>query len=110
MARIKSEVILPNPIEDVRRRIDFTVEAPTLVVGVENKPWADDQQDQLNDYVDRLSERYGNRFFIVYISGDGSQPTSLSNKRRESLGTRFKLLSYPIELRAWLESCETHCV
>jgi hypothetical protein len=106
-ACVKREVVTSH-IEDARR-IDFTIEIDGLAVGVENKPWAGDQVDQLNDYVEHLSRRYGDRFVVVYLSGDGSKPTSLSPDRRESLGSRFRQLNYPTEVRAWLEACRDKC-
>jgi hypothetical protein len=94
------------------RRIDFTVEAGPIGVGVENKPWADDQPDQVVDYVRHLKAKYGeDRYFLVYLSGDGSPPSSISAGERGRLERQgsFSLLSYSSGLRDWLNACREAC-
>jgi hypothetical protein len=39
------------------RRIDFTVDMGPDGVGVENKPWASDQEEQVLDYVRHLAKK-----------------------------------------------------
>ena len=42
-----------------RRRIDLVIETKDWIVGIENKPWASDQKDQLLDYYEHLKKVFG---------------------------------------------------
>lgn len=43
-----------------RRRIDLVIDTPRLLIGIENKPWANQQDDQLIDYHQQLAAWAGN--------------------------------------------------
>jgi hypothetical protein len=64
-------------IESHRRRIDIVVDLQSFGIGIENKPWADDQEDQIRDYVAHLERRFAGKFVIVYLSSAGEGPTSI---------------------------------
>ncbi len=52
-----------------RRRIDIVIETPAVVLGIENKPWAAQQHDQLRDYLLELKKRArGRRAVLVFLS------------------------------------------
>lgn len=52
-----------------RRRIDLVVDTPRLLLGIENKPWADQQDDQLVDYHNQLQAWAGQRqAALVFLS------------------------------------------
>jgi hypothetical protein len=54
---------------DALRRIDIVVETPTVLLGIENKPWAVQQPNQLSDYLRELENRaHGRRFVLVFLS------------------------------------------
>lgn len=96
----------------VNRFIDFTLDFGTFGVGVENKPWAGDQPAQVPDYVGHLRARYGpGQFCLVYLSGDGSYPTSLSVEDRIRLEQEgcLKTLSYVPDITSWLRGCRGVC-
>jgi hypothetical protein len=61
-------------IENSQRRIDILLENPPhWVLGIENKPWAGEQEDQLKDYQAELDSKYKGeteRRHMIYISGD----------------------------------------
>jgi PD-(D/E)XK nuclease superfamily protein len=57
-----------------RRRIDITVHLGDRGIGIENKPWAEEGEDQLKDYRYHLEKRYKGRFILVYLSGQGEEP------------------------------------
>ena len=99
-----------NYIKPMQRRIDITVEFGRCAVGIENKPWAIEQDNQIKDYVEHLRAKCSD-FAIVYISGDGSEPQSINEHERESLTRekRLKVFPYKTNLRDWLESCFKEC-
>lgn len=97
-----------------RRRVDIVVRFPGAVLGVENKPFAADQPNQVADYLSWLdvTGREGHRC-LVYLAGvEGALPTTAS-VASERLRTRteegqFRALSYPA-LLPWLERARTRC-
>jgi hypothetical protein len=99
--------LIDNPL----RRIDISVDLPRFGIGIENKPWASDQADQVADYVKHMRLRHGERFLFLYWSGQGSVPSSLGREERETLERRSQLRvwSYNGELREWLEACRRVC-
>lgn len=76
---------------DAKRRIDIVIELsgpPHFLIGIENKPKAPESQNQLSDYAAQLDSwakgRWAkDRWALVYMSGDGSHPRSLTEIDRE---------------------------
>ena len=93
------------------RRIDITVDLGDFANGIENKPWACEGKDQLKDYWVHLRRKYKQRYMLVYLSRDGSEPVSLSKKNLARLSTagKFRSLAYPTDLRNWLARCFAEC-
>lgn len=98
---------ISNPL----RRIDILLDFGSFGVGIENKPWAQEQVDQVKDYLDNLSRRYGDQFLLLYFSGDGSAPTSVPVARlvRLEVSNQFRVLAYPLDVTNWLDGCREHC-
>jgi hypothetical protein len=97
--------------DSFQRRIDITLEVGDLGIGIENKPWAYEGEDQLKDYMVHLRRKYGDRCVLVYLSGDGSAPVSLGHAdvaAMEAAGT-LKILAYPTHVHGWLERCCQDC-
>lgn len=99
--------LTPQPL----RRIDILLEMDGLGMGIENKPWAGEQPDQLAVYQEYLENKYQDNYLLVYLSGSGHEPLSMSADRRERLKRegRLKVISYPVEFRKWLEACYKEC-
>jgi len=93
------------------RRIDITIDMATCGIGIENKPWALDQEDQVRDYQEHLNRKYNGNFVLVYMSGDGSDPTSIEEEFKKHLLNQKKLIifKYPDELIKWLRRCKKEC-
>jgi hypothetical protein len=93
------------------RRIDITLEIGEFGIGIENKPFAREGKDQLKDYWVHLRRKYPQRFMLVYLSGDGSEPTSLSTTDLTKLqaANQFRSLAYRTDLHQWLEGCCRDC-
>jgi len=96
------------------RRIDITIDFDSgeFGIGVENKPWAGESEDQIPDYKEHLKKKYkGDKFMLVYLSGDGSEPQSIGKDEREALKQkgRLKVLAYSTDFKDWLEFCYKEC-
>lgn len=89
---------LTKTIENDQRRIDIELKVGDFGIGFENKPWAGDQLKQLTDYAKDLGNRYGERFLLVYLSGDGHSPSedSIGEEERKELerNGHIEVLSY----------------
>lgn len=78
-----------------------------FAVSIENKPFADDQDEQITRYCNFMREKFGeDNFFMIYLSADGSAPTqkSLTNEERKKLGDKFLIISFS-DIRNWLSHC-----
>ena len=61
------------------RRIDVTVRGPGWICGIENKPFAVDQQNQLQDYWAAIkTEVDAGCARLIYLSGSNSFPSDIS--------------------------------
>ena len=70
---------------DKGRKIDIVLEIPgNRWIGIENKPWAKEQKDQIKDYMEDLQRKTeGGAAWVLYMSGDGRAPTTLPCKEPE---------------------------
>lgn len=94
------------------RRIDVTVDFGTFGIGIENKPWASDLEEQVSDYILHLDKKYCGNYALVYMPGDGRDPGSIKDEKElASLKSRGKLhvLAYSAELLKWLYACHSDC-
>jgi len=98
-------------IHNSLRRIDILVDFGTFGLGIENKPWAEEQPDQVKDYLEHLRRQYGDSFLLAYLCGDGSAPLSVpaTDLVRLEHANQFRLLAYPTGVRYWLELCMESC-
>lgn len=83
-----------------KRRLDISVEIPgsdgTYCLAIENKPYADDQRNQVKDYLTFLEKEYGDRFLLIYLSPTGQGPGewSLSCKKLDRWENRLAIMAY----------------
>lgn len=91
------------------RRIDIKLTfgdpgaaTPLGILGIENKPWAMDQENQVLDYISDFERRVGSNHLLIYLSGNGDGPTDYSTGGREFPG--LKVISYK-KLNDWLKDC-----
>lgn len=90
-----------------QRRIDIHLEFKHGAIGVENKPWAGDQKNQLIDYAGHLSIITKNeQWLLIYICNHepGTESIILDEQRKLSDAGRFVRLNYT-EIIDWLELC-----
>lgn len=111
----KVNLIRENPTTYIlksQRRIDITIDFDDKYgIGIENKPWAAEQEDQLKDYREHLKKKYKDNYFLIYLSGSESPPMSIEQGEREALERegKFITLFYPFEFKNWLELCYKEC-
>lgn len=94
--------------KDRNRRIDIVVECDNLILGVENKLGAGDQEDQLADYLDWLKTKSRNKpYYLVYLTPDGHEPSdyTLSAEARAKYQGHWCALSWLDLTNALIESC-----
>lgn len=97
-----------------KRRIDIYIELKDLTIGIENKIWADDQPNQLNDYATFLDQKSKGNYLLLYLNPYGLEPSSksITKKLKESLieQEKFKIISYKHDIinliNKWLVICE----
>jgi hypothetical protein len=94
------------------RRIDIVLSANSAAIGIENKPWAGPQEQQLGDYAKDLEKRY-RVSALMYLSGDPTSPPeiSLSVPDRQLLLDRHRYVewTYHHDLAEWLNDCAKAC-
>lgn len=96
--RIRIEQII-----DEKRRIDLVVQFGDSIIGIENKPWASDQEEQLSAYVSWLEKQRKN-WKLVYLCNEEPSEKSVTNKSREELETQKTLIRYEFhELADWIQ-------
>ena len=125
-----SRVTIESTNED-QSRLDIKVEIdPRHCLAIENKPWAEDQPNQVRDYLKAL-EKYESHL-LIYLSGNGKGPSeaSLGKADRERLAEqlaggrrRFAIMPYQavdlddefndfrpgFSLVDWLAECRVKC-
>ncbi len=98
-------------IESSKRRIDITINFNNFGIGIENKPWAGEQEEQLQDYHEQMNKNYGTNYQIIFLTQDGREPKSLDKNICNELSKNNKLLlfRYQHQIKSWLETCQEKC-
>lgn len=101
-----------SQITNNQRRIDIVIDFCDFGIGIENKPWAFDQKNQLLDYSKELEKRYGENFLLIYLTGSDWEVSeyTIPQKELETLKSksRFIQVTYT-DLKDWLLECEAKC-
>jgi hypothetical protein len=94
-------------IEADKRRIDVVISWANYAIGIENKPWTEDQPEQLNAYSQYLSKKYSNNYLLIYLSEGAPSENSIPKIRKEELEKegRYIQLTYSNDLDIWLNTC-----
>ncbi|ALQ49823.1 PD-(D/E)XK nuclease family protein [Nitrosomonas ureae] len=92
-----------------QRRIDILLKFESgEIIGIENKPWAGDQENQLSDYASFIEkEAAGNDWRLIYLSNN--EPSDHSGAKKEVIKKavseeKFVRLNYSTIVE-WLEDC-----
>lgn len=99
-------------------RIDIVLELPgNRWIGIENKPWAVEQEKQVENYLADLRGRTSSgrsaEAWLVYLSGDGSDSETLPDEDEErarcvTMGYRESAPDVP-SVEKWLRGCVQEC-
>lgn len=100
-------------ISKTQRRMDILIEWFSHGIMIENKPWANDKDDQIWDYKQYLERRFNEKFLIVYLSRGYQKPTenSITTQNLEILISKnqFIQISFENELNLWIRNCIKEC-
>ena len=95
---------------DQRRRIDITVGFEGFEIGIENKPWTHESNDQLKAYYSHLKDKPENEeFCLVFITPNGTHPTTIDNPEDLIQNGELYCLSYSSNILEWIEECWQLC-
>jgi hypothetical protein len=108
---------LENVCEKViskKRRIDIYIKLKGLTLAIENKIWADDQNNQLKDYSQFLERNSQGNYLLLYLNPYGLEPKSKSigDNLKETLvkQNKLKVIGYKQDIipliNNWLINCE----
>ena len=98
-----------------RRKIDIVLEMPdNHWIGIENKPWAEEQERQVEAYLNYLQRKVkrSGTAGILYLSGNGSDPKTLpkdSELRKYCRTVSYRKNSTRSSLENWIEQCWREC-
>ncbi len=95
---------------DNGRFLDIYLEFSNGVIGIENKPWASDQQNQLDDYASFLQmAARGKRWLLVYACNWEPSEASLNSAEREQYeqAGNFLRLDF-LQIAEWLDESACH--
>lgn len=126
--QVVTERVIPKS-----RWLDVSVEIPgpdgKYCLAIENKPFADDQRNQVRDYLRFLKQTYGDRFLLIYLSPAGEGPSSWSlppdelpkwpgrlavmgywsGPEQPAWGNRYDDFRVGLSLAAWFSACRRRC-
>lgn len=100
----------PVKTDDGVRRIDILIENDDWVIGIENKPWALEQHEQLEDYYDFLDKKKKADWHLLYIAGRNLNYTSIESETVDK--NTFAAVPFvgkdknKPDVLKWLESCQ----
>lgn len=97
-----------------KRRLDVYIKLKGLTIGIENKIWADDQNNQLKDYSEYLEKNTCGNYILFYLNPYGTEPKlkSIDKKLSQKLyaENKLKIIGYKQDLipliNTWLINCE----
>ena len=96
---------------DNQRRIDITLTfSHHEMIGIENKPWAGDQKNQLQDYATYIKNKAGDRpWLLIYLCNGEPSEDSIPKEERLQLEQAGHLITISYdELISWLLTCISH--
>lgn len=93
-----------------KRRIDIYIASKEILIGIENKPWAADQIDQLYDYSNWLAneaKKKNSSWLMVYLCNNEINDFTLRPETPQDL--RRNIIQFTFyQLAEWLAACAPH--
>ena len=104
----KQPQVKREDLTNQRRRIDITVGFEGFEIGIENKPWTHESNDQLKDYYCYLKDK-NEEFCLVFITPDGDCPKTIGKPKELIEKGELYCLSYNSDILEWIEECWQLC-
>lgn len=104
-AQVSTEYTITNS-----RRIDILIADQHELTGIENKPWAADQKDQLHDYARWLAaeaQRRGGGWSLVYLCNNEISEFTYRSRLSDDLNEHVKPITF-FQMENWLSNCALH--
>lgn len=101
--------------------IDIVIRWPASKywIGIENKPWAAEQEEQIKEYFDALLDKVSSgeaiatdRVLVLYFSGNGACPTTAPEdpmKRARCITMPYLAASNGPSVEGWIRRCRATC-
>jgi hypothetical protein len=106
-AKVKTESEI-----DGGKKIDILIEfqSSKFAIGIENKPWAEEGEEQLSSYNKYLKNKW-DKYILIFLHGGWQEVASIRRKEKEKLKRegRFLEVSYSNFLKPWLIRCYKEC-
>ena len=96
-------------LQNFNRRIDIHLSWGGFGIGIENKPWALEQDDQLKDYNDQLKNEFNDNYLLIFLSTTGRAPQSIPNWGELTKQGKAAAISFYPDLYDWLIRCRQQC-
>lgn len=98
------EYYIGKKTEEKGGRIDIIIETPESAIIIENKIYAEDQENQLLRYYNYANNKhYKNGYKLLYLTLTGYTPSKTSTGINKIPKDGFKCISYKDNLLKWLE-------
>ena len=82
------------------RRIDILLRSRDYIIGIENKPWASEQDKQCQDYAEDLEWQMRGQWTLVFLTADGRTPETGGE-----FTSRIKPLKYQVLANEFNTKC-----
>ena len=92
---------------DAGRRVDIVLKLDGKWVGIENKPWAGEQEDQLQHYLEFLQGK-DERACVLYLGGDG-EPAGTIKDKDHYLTIPYGRTKGGPSVAHWVAECHRRC-
>ena len=93
-----------------RRLIDIVLKLGNMWIGIENKPWAGEQPEQIQHYLSFLQQK-DPRACVLYLSGTGDDAETIEDDRRQYYLTipYGHTKGHSPSVAHWIAECRSRC-
>lgn len=90
------------------RRIDIALKLEDMWIGIENKPWAGEQPEQLQHYLEDLQQRKDAQACVLYLSGTGDDAKTIQDNDHY-LTIPYGHTKDGPSVAHWIAACHRRC-
>jgi len=78
------------------RRMDILVEMQSgnFAIGIENKPYSEEHNNQLDAYFEWMKKQYGDNFILLYLLGSYDDVSRREDHQFQNENRRFRIIPY----------------